>query len=209
MGGDATEVGSGPGRGPEVTGDGLPTGARFGRYTVVSRLGAGGMGVVYAAYDPELDRKVALKLLHHGVGPGETRARARLLREAQALARLAHPNVVSVFDAGERAGEVWLAMELVQGRTLTAWCRDELPRWTERLRVLADAGRGVAAAHAAGLVHRDLKPSNVMVADDGRVRVMDFGLARVRGDDDSGEGEGDGDGDGDAAASEGLGTGTD
>ncbi len=168
----------------------LGTGSTIGRYTVVSRLGAGGMGVVYLAYDPELDRQVALKLLHPGSSRGKPHARARLLREAQSLAKLSHPNVVSVFDAGEHEGEVWLAMERIEGRTLTEWCAATLPRWPELLRVLADAARGVAAAHAAGLVHRDLKPSNLMVADDGRVRVMDFGLARL-GDDESSHGSDD------------------
>ena len=172
---------------PRVEPTVLGTGSAVGRYTIVSRLGAGGMGVVYLAYDPELDRRVALKLLHPGGSRGKPQARARLLREAQSLAKLAHPNVVSVFDAGEHEGEVWLAMERVEGRTLTEWYAATLPRWSELLRVLVDAARGVAAAHAAGLVHRDLKPSNVMVGDDARVRVMDFGLARP-GDDDSSSG---------------------
>jgi tetratricopeptide (TPR) repeat protein/predicted Ser/Thr protein kinase len=165
----------------------LPRGTAVGRYTVLSRLGAGGMGVVYVAYDPELDRKVALKLLRPGGSHKRPQARGRLLREAQALAKLAHPNVVTVHDVGEHEGEVWLAMELIDGHTLTEWRKHGPPHWTEILRVLLDAGRGVAAAHAAGLVHRDLKPGNVMVGRDGRVRVMDFGLARVRGDEPGGE----------------------
>ncbi|MEX1369477.1 MAG: serine/threonine-protein kinase [Nannocystaceae bacterium] len=208
---DATELGD-EGSGPQGSGPvarersesrlaPLQRGDAVGRYTVLSRLGAGGMGVVYVAYDPELDRNVALKLLHPS-GRREQRARARLLREAQALAKLAHPNVVAVFDAGEHEGEVWLAMELIEGYTLRRWLELATPRWPERLRVLLDAGRGVAAAHAAGLVHRDLKPSNVMVGDDGRVRVMDFGLARTRSDSsvDSSSGSGSGSGSGPLAS---------
>jgi eukaryotic-like serine/threonine-protein kinase len=166
---------------------GLERGTLVGRYLVLARLGAGGMGVVYAAYDPELDRKVALKLLlpsfegASATGKASKR-RGRLLREAQALAKLQHPNVVTIHDVGEHEERVWLAMEHVEGRTLGAW-RKERPRsWAEVLDVLVRTGRGVAAAHAAGLLHRDLKPDNVMVAADGRVRVMDFGLARTRGD---------------------------
>ncbi|MCA9663106.1 MAG: serine/threonine protein kinase, partial [Myxococcales bacterium] len=133
------------------------------------------MGVVYAAHDPELDRKVALKLVR--VGASGSEERQRLLREAQAMARLAHPNVVAIFDVGERAGEVFLAMELVDGETLRAWIERGPPR-SAVLDALIDAGRGLAAAHAKGLVHRDFKPDNVMIDGDGRVRVMDFGLAR-------------------------------
>jgi eukaryotic-like serine/threonine-protein kinase len=154
----------------------LSQGAIVGRYVVLSKLGAGGMGVVYAAYDPELDRKVALKLLLPGRDGRE--GRSRLLREAHALAKLQHPNVVAIHDVGTHDGQVWLAMEFVEGSTLDAW-RTQTPRtWPEVLEVLVLAGRGVAAAHAAGLLHRDLKPDNIMVGADGRVRVMDFGLAR-------------------------------
>jgi eukaryotic-like serine/threonine-protein kinase len=149
---------------------------------VLSMLGAGGMGVVYAAYDPELDRKVALKLLlpeaGGGTGAESTKRRARLLREARALAKLQHANVVTIHDVGTHDGRVWLAMEYVEGRTLRVWMSEAKRTWIDVLRVLADAGRGVAAAHRAGLLHRDLKPDNVMVGDDGRVLVMDFGLAR-------------------------------
>jgi eukaryotic-like serine/threonine-protein kinase len=162
----------------------LRGGAVVGRYVVLSRIGMGGMGVVHAAYDPELDRKVALKLLLPEAGGGEPSsgpdARARIVREARALARLQHPNVVTVHDVGEHEGRVWLAMEYVEGRTLGAWRRERPRSWREVLAVMVRAGRGVAAAHAAGLLHRDLKPDNIMVADDGRVRVMDFGLARTQ-----------------------------
>ena len=160
----------------------LPRGAEVGRYVVIGQLGAGGMGVVYAAYDPELDRKVALKLVREESprGPDSSDGRARLLREAQALARLSHPNVVAVHDAGTLGDRVWLAMEHVEGATLRAWVQTER-RWPELLQAMIAAGRGLAAAHAAGLVHRDVKPDNIMVGADGRVRVMDFGLARAAG----------------------------
>jgi eukaryotic-like serine/threonine-protein kinase len=152
-----------------------------GRYVVLSRLGAGGMGVVYAAYDPELDRKVALKFLLPGGGGSE--GRTRLLREAQALAKLQHPNVVTIHDVGTHEGRVWLAMEFVAGATLAAWRAETSRPWPEVLEVMLSAGRGVAAAHAAGLLHRDIKPDNIMVGHDGRVRVMDFGLVRAQDDD--------------------------
>jgi len=155
----------------------LERGDVVGRHVVLQKLGAGGMGVVYAAYDPELDRKVALKLLLPGsVG---SNGRTRLLREAQALGKLAHPNVVAIHDVGTVGEQVWLAMEFVQGETLGAWLKTPR-RWQDVLEIMREAGKGLVAAHAAGLLHRDFKPDNVMVGDDGRVRVMDFGLARAR-----------------------------
>ncbi|MCB9519249.1 MAG: protein kinase [Myxococcales bacterium] len=120
------------------------------------------MGVgSYAAYDPELDRKVALKLLrpeHTRAGTSGEDARTRLLREAQALARLSHPNVVAIHDVGEHHDSVWLAMELVDGRTLKTWLKERVRGWREVLEVIGAAGRGLAAAHAAELLHRDFKP---------------------------------------------------
>lgn len=152
--------------------------ARFGRYVVLDLLGMGGMGVVHAAYDPELDRKVALKVLREShARSGE--AKARMLGEARALARLSHPNVVTVHDVGLFGDQVFLAMEFVRGRSLGRWVEEEAPSAERILEAFAEAGRGLAAAHAAGLVHRDFKPANVMLGDDGRVRVTDFGLARV------------------------------
>ncbi|MBK8265660.1 MAG: protein kinase [Nannocystis sp.] len=140
----------------------LALGAVVGRYVVVSELGAGGMGVVYAAYDPELDRKVALKLLSPQLAGGRSRshseARARLIREAHALARLAHPNVVAIYDVGEADSCVWLAMEHVDGLTLDAWLQAAPRATAEVLEVMIEAGRGLAAAHLAGLLHRDFKP---------------------------------------------------
>jgi tetratricopeptide (TPR) repeat protein len=163
----------------------LAAGDTVGRFIVLSKLGAGGMGVVYAAYDPELDRKVALKmLLGQPVSQGTrgTEGRSRLLREAQALAKFSHPEIIAIHDVGEHRSSVYLAMEFVEGHTLNAWAKQAPRRWQDLLKVMLAAGRGVAAAHAAGLVHRDLKPDNIMVGDDGRVRVMDFGLTRPQGD---------------------------
>ncbi|MCA9638275.1 MAG: serine/threonine protein kinase, partial [Myxococcales bacterium] len=151
---------------------------QFGRFTVLERVAGGGMGVVYAAFDPKLSRKVAIKVLRD---QGDARRR-RLLREARTLARLSHPNVVAIHDVGEREGSVWLAMEFVEGVTLSAWLRAERRTWRAALEVMEAAGRGLAAAHAAGLLHRDFKPDNVMVGNDGRVRVMDLGLARASED---------------------------
>ena len=172
------------------SGDYAPTdlarGTLVGRYVVLAKLGAGGMGVVYAAYDPELDRKVALKLLHPRLvdaDPSTTgEARTRLVREAQALAKLNHPHIVAVHDVGEHEGAVWLAMEYVEGETLSAWLKQRRT-WREVLDVLTPAVRGLAAAHKAGLVHRDIKPDNLMLGADGRVRVMDLGLVRALGTD--------------------------
>ncbi len=151
--------------------------ALIGRYLVLDRIGIGGMSVVYAAYDPELERKVAIKLLR-SKRTRRRRAQRRLVREAQALARLTHPNVITVYDVGTFERRVFLAMELVEGHTLAQWRQQERPSWRHLLDVFREAGRGLAAAHAVGLVHRDFKPSNVMVGRDGRVRVLDFGLAR-------------------------------
>ncbi|HLL81490.1 MAG TPA: protein kinase [Longimicrobium sp.] len=159
----------------------LERGTRVGRYVILEQIGSGGMGVVYAAMDPELDRKVALKLLRStgNDAPGApSEARVRLLREAQAMARLSHPNVITIHDVGSHFSQVYLAMELVQGTTLTEWLRAKRT-WREVVRVFCKAGQGLAAAHQAGLVHRDFKPDNVLVGDDGSVHVMDFGLARA------------------------------
>lgn len=159
--------------------DELPRGATIGRYMVLSCLGAGGMGVVYSAYDPELDRKVAIKLLRSGsVGSS---SRTRFLREAQAMARLSHPNVINVFDVGTHHEQVFIAMEFIDGGTLTAWLLEKERSLAEIVSVFTLAGQGLHAAHAAGLVHRDFKPDNVLVSREGQVRVMDFGLARSVG----------------------------
>ncbi len=153
-------------------------GQAVGRFLVVKQLGAGAMGVVLSAYDPVLDRKVALKLLQRGTA-ADSAGRQRLLREAQAMARLAHPNVVTVFEVGTVDDAVFLAMEHVEGATLKQWMA-ERRSWRAVLATFAAAGRGLAAAHAADIVHRDFKPENVLVGSDGRVRVGDFGLASAR-----------------------------
>src|SRR5580692_5487852 len=167
---------------PNAAGEetGLLKGATIGRYVVLGLLGRGGMGEVYAAYDPELDRKIAVKLLRTRGGSGEAASdgKTRLLREAQAIARLSHPNVVIVYDVGTFCESVFIAMEFVEGHTLGYWLQAETRGWREVLDVYVAAGRGLVAAHAAGLVHRDFKPDNVMITKSGLVRVMDFGLAR-------------------------------
>lgn len=148
------------------------------RYRVEGELGAGGVGVVYAAHDPDLDRRVAVKLLRSDrLWSDVKKAEARLREEAQAMARLAHPNVVNVFDVGEHEGSVYIAMELVDGTSLRDWIRETARPWREVLGVYFQAGLGLAAAHDAGLIHRDFKPGNVLVGRDGRARVVDFGLA--------------------------------
>ena len=167
----------------------------IGRYMVIARLGAGGMGVVYRAYDPDLDRRVAIKVLR---GHSTADARTRLVREAQAMAKLSHPNVVQVFDVGVVGDQVFVAMDYVDGQDLGAWIEEGAHPWEEVVDVLVQAGAGLAAAHAVGLVHRDFKPDNVLLERDPvsgrqRARVADFGLARL------GEAEGEGEGAGAAA----------
>nr|WP_276599309.1 serine/threonine-protein kinase [Nannocystis sp. SCPEA4] len=149
---------------------------RIRHFTVLRQIGQGGMGVVLSAFDDELDRKVAIKLMRPS--HGDSLGRARLQREAQAMAKLAHPNIARVYEVGEFEGRVYIVMEFIQGETLRVWLRRDRHPWRDVLAVLLQAGRGLAAAHAAGLVHRDFKPDNVMVAEDGFVRVLDFGLAR-------------------------------
>jgi hypothetical protein len=146
------------------------------RYELKQRIGSGAMGVVHAAYDPRLNRILAIKLLSP---ERETpRARQRLLREAQAMARLAHPNVISVHDVGEMDGRVFVAMDYVQGETLSRWLETHTREWREVVDLFVQAGRGLAAAHDAGMVHRDFKPQNVLVDEHMVARVMDFGLVR-------------------------------
>jgi tetratricopeptide (TPR) repeat protein len=162
---------------------GLDRGSMVGRYVILDVVGQGGMGVVYSAYDPELDRKVAIKLLQASSGGSSSGGQAWLVREAQAMARLSHPNVIAVHDVGVLPGDrMFVAMELVEGDTLRTWLKTP-HTWREVLEVMRAAGAGLAAAHAVGLVHRDFKPENVLIGADGRVRVMDFGLARLRPDD--------------------------
>ena len=152
-----------------------------GRFVIERELGRGGMGVVYAAYDPELGRKVAIKLVRP---PSTARVdpshgRARLLREAQSMAQITHPNVVAIHDVGTIGEQVFIAMEYVEGRTLTQWLSAERRTWRDIVAMFLQCGKGLAAAHAKNLAHRDFKPDNVWVGDDGRARVLDFGLARA------------------------------
>jgi len=154
----------------------LAEGDVVGRYTVEGVLGQGGMGMVYRARDARLGRAVALKLLAPGRGGSD--AAARLLREARAAASFAHPNVVAVHDVGESDGVPWVAMELIEGRSLRDAIGDRSVPLPERLRWLLDVAHALAAGHRAGLVHRDVKPDNVMVRRDGVVKVLDYGIAR-------------------------------
>jgi len=151
-------------------------GETLGRYVVLDPLGAGGMGVVLAAYDSRLDRRVALKLLHHD-DSDDGANHARLLREAQALAKLSHRSVVSVYDVGEIRGRVFMAMEIVEGPNLRRWLAAATRTPSQIVAVFRDAGRGLQAAHDSGVVHRDFKPDNVLIGPDGRGHVTDFGLA--------------------------------
>jgi eukaryotic-like serine/threonine-protein kinase len=176
--GEASELDGEPGL--------VAEGTTLGRFVVLEQIGVGAMGRVLRGYDPKLRREVALKL----VRTSSEATTERLLREAQAMAQLRHPNVVPIFDVGEHESEVFIAMEYIHGRTLRAWCAKEKPGWRAVLHVFRAAGQGLAAAHRVGLVHRDFKPDNVLVsaAYDGRgdatgyVRVMDFGLARAMDD---------------------------
>jgi len=156
---------------------------KLGRFSVLRRIGAGGMGVVYLGYDAELDRKIALKLLRLRSADSDGHASARLVREARALARVDHPHVIAVHEVGSHDGAVFLAMDLVEGASLEVWQRERPRPWRALVELYIQAGRGLAAAHAAGVVHRDFKPANVLVGDDGRgglrARVVDFGLARA------------------------------
>lgn len=153
--------------------DDLPR--RIGRFTIIRKLGAGGMGIVYAAYDEELDRRIAIKLLREVDG----RALARMRREAQAMARISHPNVAHVYEVADWEDQLYIAIEYVKGQTLGQWLAASERPVGEVLDIMRQAGEGLCAAHEAGLVHRDFKPDNVMIGDDGRVRVLDFGLAGV------------------------------
>ncbi|HKE13497.1 MAG TPA: serine/threonine-protein kinase [Kofleriaceae bacterium] len=157
----------------------LPRGVAVQRYVILDRVGEGGMGVVYAAYDPVLDRRVALKFLARYDADRDGLRDRRLLREAQAMARLSHPNVVVVYEVGTFQGHIFLSMEFVEGVDLRSWLSQGARTFSEIMDVFRAAGRGLAAAHAAGIIHRDFKPENVLVDGQGRPRVTDFGLSRA------------------------------
>ena len=161
-------------------------GDAVGHHILLREVGSGGMGKVFVAYDPDLDRNVALKLLHANIGAG----RSRLRSEAKALARLSHPNVVAIHEIDEWRGQDYIVMEYVEGGTLADWLAAGERGWREVVAKFIAAGAGLAAAHQAGLVHRDVKPSNILVGDDGRVRVTDFGLARTEVSDVTDDGDG-------------------
>jgi predicted Ser/Thr protein kinase len=149
---------------------------RIAQFVVLDRIGTGGMGEVFAAFDDKLERRVAIKLV--ATRGSDDRARQRLSREAQALARLSHPNVVTIYEVGTLPDDgLFIAMELVKGPTLREWQRSAQRTWREIVATYAEAGRGLAAAHQSGIVHRDFKPDNVLVGDDGRVREADYGIA--------------------------------
>ena len=176
LGPEGGQSGSAPRRSAVRSGD------RIGRYLILQRLGAGGMGVVFSAYDAELDRKVAVKLLRGDPADDDGTAHRRLLREAQGMAKVDHPNVITVHDVGTHQGHVFIAMEFVAGHTLREWLETSTRHWREVVDVVRQAAAGLAASHDAGLVHRDIKPDNIMVGHGGeRVRVMDFGLVRAAG----------------------------
>jgi tetratricopeptide (TPR) repeat protein len=158
----------------------VASGSLIDRYVVLEPLGKGGMAAVYAAYDPKLDRRVALKLLRGTFGEDLTAdLKERLLREGQVMARLSHPNVVTVFDVGiASSGLVFLAMEYVEGGTLRDWLERRKRTWREIVRVMCEAAEGLAAAHEAGIVHRDFKLANVLIDVRGCPKVTDFGVAR-------------------------------
>ena len=164
---------------PPAAGAGDPPATRLTRiaqFVLLERIGTGGMGEVFAAFDDKLERRVAIKLV--ATRGSDDRARQRLSREAQALARLSHPNVVTIYEVGTLPDDgLFIAMELVKGPTLREWQRSAQRTWREIVATYAEAGRGLAAAHQSGIVHRDFKPDNVLVGDDGRVRVADFGIA--------------------------------
>ena len=171
--------------GAQRDGDELLPGDTIGRYVLSAEHARGGMGIVSIAFDPELGRNVAIKVLQPELS-------AQLLRdEARAMAKLNHPNVVTVYDVGEHAGRIYFAMELVEGTTLRRWLGFEKHGWRTILRACIHAGRGLAAAHRVGLVHRDFKPDNVLCGPQDRVRVTDFGLAAAApGESRLGEGSG-------------------
>ncbi len=168
---------------PRTPDEPLAPGARLGRYVLAEQLGQGGMGTVYAAHDPDLDRRVAIKVLHAGLAAHDpTGGPQRLLREAQAMAKLSHPNVLTVHDVGVVGARLFIAMEMIDGSDLRGWLAARRQPWRAIVEVFIAAGAGLAAAHDAGIIHRDFKPDNVLMARNGRVLVGDFGIAAAAPD---------------------------
>ncbi|MEL6178885.1 MAG: protein kinase [Myxococcota bacterium] len=162
-----------------------PDELRVGRYTVREQVGVGGMGVVYEAWDPTLKRKVALKVLRADLIAPQMRSTysERLLREAQFLASISHPNILTVYEVLTWNDQVVMAVHFVEGDTLTAWLKATRPGWRAIVQAYMKVGAALSAAHAQGLVHRDVKPANILIEHDGRVWLTDFGLACVIGRD--------------------------
>lgn len=174
---DGTFAGREPG-GPGAIKVSFAAPRQVGRFLLLRMLGSGGMGAVYAAFDERLDRRVAIKLLHQTERQSELQ-RERVLREAQAMARVSHANVVPIYEVGEVDEQIFITMEYVEGTTLKEWQRSKQRPWQEVLRMYLEAGAGLRAAHEAGLIHRDFKADNVLIGREGRPRVADFGLARL------------------------------
>ena len=157
----------------------LKTGTPLGPYEIVAPLGSGGMGDVYRAYDPRLAREVAIKVMRVGAA-GREGSHARVMREARTLAGLSHPNIVDVHDVGSANDQIYIVMELLDGETLRERLGGGALPWPKAVEIGAAIADGVGAAHAKGIVHHDLKPANVFLTTDGRVKVLDFGLATLR-----------------------------
>lgn len=172
---DGTDAGTNAETPPVIT----VQATRLGRFTLLRQLGQGGMGSVFAAYDEQLARRVAIKLLHQPRF-GSTVQRQHTLREARAVARISHPNVISVYEVSESGEHIYIAMEFIEGESLLEW-QSHGQTWEQILDMYLQAGAGLQAAHEAGVVHRDFKPDNALIGQDGRLRVIDFGLARVEG----------------------------
>ena len=157
----------------------LSAGTRLGPYEIVAPLGAGGMGEVYRARDTRLERDVAIKVLPQETADDPS-ALARFRREAQAIAALQHPNILALYDVGVERATTFAVMELLEGETLRARISDSPLPWRRAVAIGVEIAEGLAAAHAKGVIHRDLKPENVFLTTDGRVKILDFGLAQYR-----------------------------